>query len=486
NCTCMDAEVEEGNFEHGRSIKLKKVTGYQMTTQTFIDVYAKYFSDCSGDSILAPLTGAEFTLGRESADEFGEDTHVKKSDKMTMGMSCLIQGRETHRPIKFTPPPFSKKLDKSHFEHRWPNIYNPAENFWYLELGGDRDSIHDTEEIARDLIALATGTWDYIKNSGEYDANNWELEFLGFLPGKRESRRYIGEYMITQTDISNNRIFDDTVAYGGWPLDDHFPAGFYHKGAPNTHIPTPSPYCIPYRCLYSKNVDNLFFAGRNISATHFALSSTRVMATCALVGQAVGTAADVARRYCLTPHDVYLQKMEEVQDILLDADCFLPNKIRKVSPLCKKTEIIGGDALKNGQDRPHRIYKTTECGVKVKNGTALEYAFESEEEVNAVHIVFDSDLERTTLPGTRVEQTRNTRSNIRLDSPQMHMPQTLCRDFKLEFIKNGNVQSTLEVKDNRKRSYHIEVNEKISGIRLIPESNWGNSDETAVFSFDFK
>jgi hypothetical protein len=129
NTTCMDAETLEGDFADGRTRKIKSVTGYQMTTQRMITVEAKYFCDASGDSILAPLTGAEFRLGREAASEFGEDSPIKEADDITMGMSCLIQGRETTAPVSFTPPPFSTKLTEEHFAGRHVDIYNDAENF---------------------------------------------------------------------------------------------------------------------------------------------------------------------------------------------------------------------------------------------------------------------------------------------------------------------------------------------------------------------
>jgi len=293
----MDAKVESGAFAHGRSKKILSVKGYQMTTQRFLQVKASYFADCSGDSILAPLSEAEFDYGREAAEEFGEDTEREERDRMVMGMSCLIQGRQTHRPVPFIPSEFATKLSAEDVKNRPMDLYDPTENFWYLELGGSENTIDDAETTKERLYSLALGAWDHIKNSGQYDADSWELEFLGALPAKRESRRMRGEYVISQRDISEGRVFEDTVAFGGWPLDDHYPAGYYHKGTPNTDFKTPSPYCLPYRALYSSNVENLFFAGRNISMTHMAMSSMRVMATCALLGEAVGKAASIAAKY---------------------------------------------------------------------------------------------------------------------------------------------------------------------------------------------
>jgi hypothetical protein len=178
-----------------------------------------------------------------------------------------------------------------------------------MELGGNRDSIRDTEILRDELIKISFGTWDFIKNSGHFESENLELEWVGFLPGKRESRRYVGDHILNQNDVENEGRFEDIVAYGGWTMDDHHPDGFRYKGQPTIFHPAPSPYGIPYRSLYSKNISNLFFAGRNISATHAALSSTRVMATCAIMGQAVGTAAAIAVRDDLSPRGVYEERL---------------------------------------------------------------------------------------------------------------------------------------------------------------------------------
>lgn len=487
NCTCINAVTESGRFKYGRDKRIISVTGYQMTTQRFYEVNAKYFSDCSGDSILAPLTGAEFRIGREAGNEFGEDTNLETADTMTMGMSCLIQGRETTGDVTYIPPIWSTKLTDKDFENREPDIYDDRENFWYLELGGNRDSIGDTESVRDELVSLAAGAWDYVKNSGNFDSKKWDLDFLGFLPGKRESRRMCGEYMITQRDISSGRIFEDEIAFGGWPIDDHYPGGFYHKGVPNTDIQTPAPYSIPYRALYSKNVENLFFAGRNISMTHLAMSSIRIMATCSLLGHAVGKAATLAVRHNIAPHDVYVTYLSDLQELLLNEDSFLPSKSRRISAVCKNASLsVAGDLLRNGQDRAHRLYHADETNYAylAYSGEKIIYSFEPCC-IDSVHIVFCSDLNRETLPGGACERRHVMRANQRLDSPVMHMPETLCREFKLIGEHFGKQTELLHVKDNRKRSYHLNLKQPFDKLILVPMSTWGGERKVPVISFDF-
>ena len=486
NTTCMDAVVSEGKYANNRNRKITSVTGYQMTTQSFCEVSAKLFCDSSGDSILAPLCGAEFRVGREAANEFNEESNQVQADKMTMGMSCLVYGRETNNKVEFIPPEWSTKLTEKDFENRNPNIYNDLENFWYLELGGNRNSIDDTEEIRDELLGLSLGTWDYIKNSKKFNADNWDIDFLGFLPGKRESRRMCGEYTITQRDISDNTVFEDEIAYGGWPLDDHFPGGFYHRGVPNTDIATPAPYSLPYRALYSKNIENLFFAGRNISMTHFAMSSIRVMATCALLGQAVGKAASIAASKNITPHEVYCKHIDLLQTLLLNEDSFLPSKTRKISRTCADAVLLNADdTIRNGQDRLHKVYATEQGSIcKVKAGKEISYKFDKAQ-IKSVHIVFDSDLNRDTLPGSHCERMHATRANIKLDAPYMHLPKTLCREFKLIASLNGNEKVLFHVTENRKRAYNLCVDQPFDKLALVPVSDWGNNNEIAVISFDF-
>ena len=221
--------------------------------------------------------------------------------------------------------------------------------------------------------------------------------------------------------------------------------------------------------------------------THMAMSSMRVMATCAVMGQAVGTAAAIAKQNRLSPHGVYLHKLEELRDILVDSDCLLPNRLRRISELCRKTSLTGGtEKMKNGFDRPHKMYGDLTCGGAVKNGSSVEYQFESPQKIEAIHLTFNSDLNRYTLPGEQCERTHMTRANTLLSSPQFFVPTTLCKAFCLEIETEAGTEILLESSRNLNRTHHIPVEKPVKAIILTLLSNWGNSDSTEIYSFDFR
>jgi len=485
NTSCMDAEMDKN--------RIVSVTGWQMTTQQFIRVRADLFADCSGDSVLAPLTGADFRIGREAAAEFGEETMAKEADLKTMGMSCLLQGRKLDHPVEFRAPAWAKKMSAEDLRRRRPNPESTGENFWYLELGGDRDSIGDTETVRDELVALAYGMWDAYKNSGEFPGSEyWQLDFLGFLPGKRESRRMLGDYLMTQRDVADGGEFEDTVAYGGWPLDDHDPRGFYNPGHPCLQVQSKSPYGIPYRCLYSRNIENLFFAGRNISMTHAAMSSSRVMATCAILGQAVGTAAAIAGKYGVTPRGVYESHLSELKETLMYDDCFLPYNRRTVSEAALEAELscddaAGGDILnlRSGIDRNNHTYGEGEQGFTMNPGASVEYHMEEPVEVSRVRVVFDSDLNRVTLPGDAIERGHGTRACVKPDSPVMCMPKTLAKVYSLEIETENGWEGVIFETENIRRLITISVCRPITGIRLTVMETWG-AETVHIMSFDFE
>lgn len=473
NCSCQTVKMNPDG-------SIASVTGYQTTTQTFHTVKADYFADCSGDSVLAPLTGAEYRHGRESCKEFDESIEPEKTDDHTMGNSCLFQARQLKKKVKFTPPPWAKKFRKPEDIPPFRNTkLEGLENFWWMETGGLENTIRDSEKIRRDLLELAFGIWDYIKNySPEAEKNAyWELDWVGFLPGKRESRRYVGDYIMNQNDVRGCGKFEDTIAYGGWSMDDHNPAGFYTQEKPTIFHPAPSPYGIPYRALYSKNIPNLFFAGRNISVSHAALSSTRVMATCATLGQACGTAAAIAIEEKISPRDVGKKHLKRLQQTLMEDDCFLPGFRREIPELSRKAALTvsngtDADVLRDGFDRNiEDVCHRWNC----KKGDSAEYRFDQPQKISRIRIVFDSDLSR---PEKNIVALRTT------TQPELKLPSTLIKNFDLAWLSADGKWHTLEkVRNNWKRLFvSDDLKLEAVAVKLTILSGWG--DNPGVFSWD--
>ncbi|MBQ6164472.1 MAG: FAD-dependent oxidoreductase [Clostridia bacterium] len=479
NCSCLDCGMNGDRIEW--------VKGWQTTTQTFHTVRAKIFADCSGDSVLAPLTGAEYRFGREARSEFGEDIAPAAADRKTMGMSCMLQAREDTRESVFIPPEWAHHYTKKDLPYRVPDMRSISENFWYLELGGEDDAIADTEVLRDELLRIAYGMWDFVKNDPENREKNrfWRLDWVGILPGKRESRRYVGDYIMTQNDVRSGGKSDDVIAYGGWPMDDHDPAGFRSKGAPTVFHPAPSPYGIPYRCLYSVNIENLMFAGRNISVTHTAMSSTRVMATCATLGQAVGTAAAIAVNYGETPRGVYQNRLRALQDALSEDDCYLPGYRRSLPALTTEATLVcpspDAENLRNGIDRAVGEQKNRAV---LKKGGSAEYIFDKARFVSRVRVVFDSDLDRGTLPEGLRALNRNMLHNRPLNLPDACVPATMTRAFRIEGVReDGGVDVIADEKNNYRRLRVFPVGKEYRAVRLIPTETWG-AEECSVFAFE--
>jgi hypothetical protein len=479
NCSCLDAEVKEG--------RIFSVTGWQTTTQCYHKVEAPLFADCSGDSVLAPLSGAEYRVGHEARSEFGEDIAPLYADRNTMGMTISLQSRETKNPVVYRAPLWAEKFTREKLPFRIPDMRDEHEDFWYLELGGVRDSIADTEELRDELLAVAYGIWDFIKNDPENRERyaNFNLEWVGFLPGKRESRRYVGDHILTQGDIREERIFEDIVAYGGWTMDDHHSEGLRTPEKPTIWHPAPSPFGIPYRCLYSRNIENLFFAGRNISVSHVALSSTRVMATCAVLGQAVGAAAATACRYGASPRGVYRNHLAELQQMLMEDDCWLPGLVRRPSALSSGAELVvcRGDAevLRNGMDRPADGAANS---LSFAPGEWAEYRFASPTRVKQARLIFDSDLNRDTQPEGRMYR-RNMYTTIFPGTQAAHPSKTLVRDFRLLVTPAEGGQRVIEVTGNHRRLVYADIGAELKAVRFEPVSTWGNP-EARVFSFELE
>ncbi len=286
---------------------VKEVRGVQLGTETMHLFRAGYFADCTGDGTVGYLAGARYMSGTEGRTAFGEGLAPRRGRRSTMGGSILFLCKDTGAPVEFAPPGWARCFSEEDLKRRPHGLHPEGDRFfWWVEYGGLQDTIHDNERIGRELLGIVYGLWDHLKNHPGHRAafRTMDLEWVGAVPGKRENRRLVGDHVLTQDDLVRRTDFPDAVCAGGWSIDDHPPRGMFSRLSPSSHFHLPGAYGIPLRSLYSVNVGNLLFAGRDISASHLALCSARVMATCASEGYAVGAAVALALREKATPRSI--------------------------------------------------------------------------------------------------------------------------------------------------------------------------------------
>ncbi|MCE5260007.1 MAG: FAD-dependent oxidoreductase [Chloroflexi bacterium] len=469
NCSCQQAEVNGD--------RISSITGWQLTTQTYHIVRAHIYIDCSGDAVLAPLTGAAFRMGREARAEFGESLAPIEADEHTMGMTCMFQARRYETPMPFIPLAWAytyercEELPFGFSGHTWPQM-----GYWWIELGGMQHAIYDTEACRDELLKIVYGIWDHLKNHClQRDAlANWALDWVQFLPGKRESRRYVGAYILNQNDIASGGQFDDTVAYGGWTMDDHHPAGFeaVKLGAPATHWhPAPSPYGIPYRTLYVRDIANLMFAGRDASCTHIAMSSTRVMGTACVMGQAAGTAAAWAISKGIFPRDVSADIAALQQQLLADG-CYLPGIRQVFDDLTTQAELSASqgdpEPVRDGFNRP---IGDNLHGWRCCPGDWLAYRFRQMQYVESVTMVLDSALDQLI-----------TMSNLQQDNQLSVIPDAMPRELIVEGLCTGEWRIIQHLTGNYQRLVRLPVKLQLAAIRFTLLKTWGDVPST-IYAF---
>ena len=344
------------------------------------------------------------------------------------------------------------EVDES--KNQLPNFSAIDSGYWWIELGGDyEDIIEQGEEIRDDLMKSIYGIWDHLKNTGDHGAQNLDLEWVGMVPGYRESRRLDGDYILTENDIRANRVFEDAVAYGGWPMDNHCRGGLKDGDDYPSHMFNyEGCYTIPYRCYCSKNIENLMMAGRDISTSKMAFSSIRVMATCAVGGQAVGTAAAMAIKKKCSPKEIGKKHIHELQQQLLKDDCYIPSfknmdendlaKVAKVSATSEKegsyaTNVVNGVARTVGENT--NCWESETIG---ENGETLTLSLEKTTNVHQLRVTFDSNLSREIMPSlTKIVRERQVKG----------MPYELVKDYRIILLLDGNVVWEKDITNNTQR-----------------------------------
>lgn len=444
-------------------------------------IRAAYFADCTGDARLALESGAPVMWGHEDKAAFGESLARDESSLHTQGSSILFTSRDWGKPMPYTPPSWARKIEEKHLQFRKPGSWEYG--YWWIELGGKSNTVKDNEKLRFELLSVVTGVWDYIKNSGEYpESETWAIDWIGMVPGRRESRRIIGEIVLTQNDLEGRADkFQDAVCIGGWSMDDHPPGGFDDTDKrPAVQTELPEVYNIPLRSLYSREINNLLMAGRNASCSHAAFTSTRVMATCAVMGQALGTAAAQCVKEKISP--VHLANnpglIKRLQQTLLKQDQTIKNITNLDSgDLAREAEITASGAFKdalpehiiNGMVRDMEG-ETQQRWQAEMNDSSPWIRLEWEKPVTAseVRITFDTGFQRElTLSGSDSVTKRTIRE------PQ---PETI-RDYRISI--SGNDGKTVElgsIKSNYQRlRQHLFRPLEITSLTIHVEATNGSA-----------
>jgi hypothetical protein len=277
---------------------------------------APLFADCTGDGAVGFLAGAEYRMGRENWEQTGETLAPPEPDKMTMGASVQWYTVETLKPSSFSECPWALSFTEQSCEHA-------TRGDWNWETGLNKDQIADFESIRDHALRAVYGNWAFLKNHSQDKAKytNRQLSWVAYVAGKRESRRLLGDVILCQQDVQEQRAYPDAFVTTTWSIDLHYPdpknTEYFPGEEFKTICKTPAikPYPIPYRCFYSRNVENLFMAGRDISVTHVALGTVRVMRTCGMMGEVVGMAASICRTRNTTPRGVFVEHLSELKDL---------------------------------------------------------------------------------------------------------------------------------------------------------------------------
>jgi len=467
NTSIFEATAENDTITQAR--------GLQLGSECIYTIIARQYIDCTGDGTLGAEAGAEFRMGREAREEFGESLAPEQADDATMGHSTPFTAQDTYAATPFKPFEWAYKFPtEESLKHRGGHGVC-GRGFWWIELGGQdgRHIIHSTPEITEELWKITLGVWDHMKNYGDHCAGTWDLKSVAQIPGKRESRRFVGDYMLSQKDLDDEVKHDDEAAFGGWPADLHNIHGFWHPDPAALFHSIKTVYGIPLRTLYSRNIKNLFFAGRNHSATHAAMGSTRVMGTCSVMGQAAGTAAAFCIKYNCPPREVAAKHIDELRQTLLRNDCYLPHYAADDPADFAKQAKITASGSKPGNE-PQKIIDgiardipqgETHSWESESLPAHVELEWTSAKKIRQVRITWDSELHRELSMRWYAPEYGRTLTQT---------PCSLARDYKIQEYRNDAWQTIADVKDNFQRHRVHDVAAETSRLRVVVERTWAN------------
>jgi hypothetical protein len=432
------------------------------------------FVDTTGHGWVGYYAGAEFRQGTEARSEFDESLAPETATGNTMGNTLYKMSFQTlPEPTAFTAPAWAyqwkspkdfeafrcvryKKLNRpENYDYRTPGKgryegKNISHNF-SVEYGGVLNTIDDAETIRDELFRINVGLWAYAKNydpSSVEESKNRQLVWMNYVAGVRESRRLMGDYVMTQKDFDEQREHPDNVAFTDWGIDDHHPLGFWvQKDAPDTlHVYGGRRVSIPCRCLYSRNIDNLFMAGRCMSVSHLALGGVRVMRPACATGQAAGTAAAIAAREKCSPRDVYNDHLKELQQRLLKDGCYIVGVKNEDPEDLARTSKTSHRSLFDGWNRATERSKAIIWGSQ-----PLDFELERPSMVRSVHVSLDNCQQRASFEvQAMIDGNWKTIATTPGDQPQrryvLNVEPVTTKQLRLKLIKSAGVVGICEVR----------------------------------------
>ena len=487
--------------------KIQGIIGHQNTTETEITLYGKIFIDATGHGTIGTMANANSRIGSEARDEFNEPTAPVEANTDTMGNTIMFLATDRGEPVHFEKPVWANTYTEEDLKYRphmdqigaqadgggivelsegknqLPEFSNVDAGYWWIELGGDYDDIiEQSEEIRDDLLKCVYGVWDHLKNQGNHGVENYDLEWVGMVPGYRESRRLEGDYILNENDVRSNRVFEDAVAYGGWPMDIHVPGGIKDLNSFGSKIYNfEGCYTIPYRCYYSNNVPNLMMAGRDISASKMAFSSTRVMGTCAVGGQAVGTAAALAVKKGCSPKCIGEEHIHELQQKLMKNDCYIPGfKNEDINDMAKSAKVTATSEFENcyAENVINGVSRTVNDQPNCWRSDTLEHPqiltlkFDEEKSVKQVRLTFDTDLSHEIQP-SMIKNVRNRQVK--------GLPHELIKEYEVEMLLGEEVVYKKDVKNNVQRLNIIDVDDVVCDKICVNVKSTHGSNQACIY-----
>lgn len=472
-----DTEVVEENG----ALHIVSVCGTNIESGQQLRFLGKTFADCTGDAVVGFLAGADFHMGRESKADYDEPSAPEVGDKMTMGSSVQWNTAETDKETTFPELPWAIQFNE--------NTINPSTHGdWDWEGGMNRDQVYEMERIRDVGLRAAYGHWSYMKNhtpkGWEDQVKNRKLNWTAYVAGKRESRRLLGDVVLREQDVVEARPFDDAAVTTTWSIDLHYPEPSNLKNFPEEQFRAYceqvqiKPYPIPYRCLYSRNVNNLFMAGRDISVTHIALGTIRVMRTGGMMGEVVGMAASLCKEHNCLPRDVYAQYLDELKALMekgvapptTKASSYFPPKWLKkdLKNIALNAKVAVDSEYKNGPKYPKEAINDGKYDTNTNSGRWvsdvgdkhwIDFKFERPVEINAMrvisgqqgdktpivdfHLLYEKDGKMVEVPGSAVTDNAAISAALKFDNAKSkhfrlvvtQTPGGLARIWEVEFYR---------------------------------------------------